>query len=233
VHPAYNGDLLAGHDLAVIRLAGLAPAAADRYPIYRASDELGQVGLMAGYGVTGQGKRDLSIPGEERRAGSNRFEADGGAFGFPGLDGLLLYDFDSGRAPNDAFGLFLGLSDLGEGGDEVLPTIGDSGGPTFLGGAVAGIHSFGFQFRSSSGLTSDIDTQLNQSFGEIGADIRMSLHADWVDRVLLVPEPSTLVLVLATLILLVLKRIAVERSSILGRACKIHKKFVRTADPCL
>jgi hypothetical protein len=203
VHPLYTGDLLAGHDLAVISLAGPAPAGADRYSIYRGNDELGQAGLMAGYGAAGQGKRDLSIPGETKRAGWNRFEAEGGAFPFLGLDDLLLYDFDNGRAANDGLGLFLGLHDLGEGRREVFPTIGDSGGPTFLGGALAGIHSFGFRLVSD-GVTSDVDMDVNQSFGEFAADIRLSAHADWIDSLLSVPEPPTLVLVLSSLLLLAL-----------------------------
>jgi hypothetical protein len=203
VHPLYTGDLRGGHDLAVISLAGPAPAGADRYPIYRGNDELGQLGLMAGYGATGQGKRDLGIPGEIKRAGWNRFEVDGGAFAFPGLDDLLLYDFDNGRAANDGLGLFLGLHDLGEGRREVFPTIGDSGGPTFLGGALAGIHSFGFRLPSD-GLNPDVDTEVNQSFGEFAADIRLSPYAGWIDGLLSVPEPPTLVLVLSSLLLLAL-----------------------------
>lgn len=62
LYPAYQGDPIAGNDLAIIILAGLAPSGADRYSIYRGSDEVGQTGLMVGYGATGQGKEDDTFP---------------------------------------------------------------------------------------------------------------------------------------------------------------------------
>ena len=86
-----------------------------------------------------------------------------------------------------AFGQLLRLHDLGEGFDEVLPSFGDSGGPTFLHGAIAGLHSFSFRVGSS-----DIDGILNQSFGEFGADVRISAYANWIDAETAVPEPSCL-----------------------------------------
>jgi hypothetical protein len=202
VHPDYNGDTLAGHDLAIIVLAGQAPAGADRYALYRAADEFGQVGLMAGYGATGRGRRDLTIPGEQRRAGRNRFESDGTNVGLD-ASGLLVYDFDNGRANNDGFGVLVPpLANRGEGAREVIPSLGDSGGPTFLGGAVAGIHSFGFRARTTSGRISDIDSLLNQSYGEFGADVRVSLYADWIEAVIAVPDLPTFFSVLIALICL-------------------------------
>jgi len=207
VYPGYNGDLLHGNDLAIITLASAAPAGADRYRVYRGTDEIGRIGLLAGYGVTGQGKTDLSITPGERRAGLNRLDADGSLAGFSGGSGLLLYDFDNGHAANDGFGLFFGLHDLGEGGNEVLPSFGDSGGPTFLSGAIAGIHSFVFRRQPTRGLTSDVDTIFNQSFGEFGADTRLSLYADWIHaQTSPVPEPSYWAPVMLALVVLLVRR---------------------------
>src|SRR4051794_29478725 len=101
VYPGYNGDLLHGKDLAIITLASAAPPGADRYHLYTGTDEVGSVGLLAGYGVTGQGKTDLSVTPGERRAGLNRLDADGSLVGFSGASGFLVYDFDNEHAAND------------------------------------------------------------------------------------------------------------------------------------
>jgi hypothetical protein len=45
--------------------------------------------------------------------------------------------------------------------------------------------------QASSGATSDIDGSLNQSFGEFGADTRLSAYSGWIDGQLSVPEPAT------------------------------------------
>ena len=207
VYPGYDGNLLHGNDLAILALASPAPPAADRYEVYAGTDEVGRVGLLAGYGLTGKGRTDLSVTPGERRAGLNRLDADGSLVGFSGGQGLLLYDFDNGRAANDGFGLLFGIHDLGEAGREVLPSFGDSGGPTFLSGSVAGIHSFVFRLKSANGLTSDVDTRFNQSFGEFGADTRLSMYADWIHaQTSSVPEPSCWAPVMLALVALLVRR---------------------------
>ena len=100
----------------------------------------------------------------------------------------------------------MGLHDLGEGLQEVFPAHGDSGGPTFLSGAVAGLHSFSFRLSSS-----DIDAALDQSFGEFSADVRVSAYAGWIDSQIAVPEPSTLAIV-ASLIFLLMVRGLIRQS---------------------
>ena len=201
VYPGYTGDPLAGNDLAIVTLSRSAPAEADRYPIYRGFDEAGQIGDLAGYGLTGQGRTDIAFPPGQRRVGLNRLDADGSAFHLAGGSSLLLYDFDNGLPQNDGFGLSLGRNDLGEGLDEVFPSFGDSGCPTFLNGQVAGLHSFSFRLGSS-----DVDGVLNQSFGEFGADVRISAYANWIDARTTVPEPSCLVLVVPALVMLLIRR---------------------------
>jgi hypothetical protein len=202
VQPGYRGDPFEGNDLAIITLSALAPAGADRYPIYRGSDELGQIGAFAGYGLTGRGRQDNTLPAGQRRAGFNRLDADGSAFHFSGGESLLLYDFDNGLPRNDGFGVVLGRHDLGEGPGEVFPAPGDSGGPIFLNGALAGLHSFSFREPSS-----DVDGILNQSFGEFAADVRLSRYADWIDKQLAAPEPPSLALALLTLVTFMMQRL--------------------------
>jgi hypothetical protein len=119
-----------------------------------------------------------------------------------GADSLLLYDFDNGLPQNDGFGVVLGRHDLGEGLQEVFPSHGDSGGPTFLDGAVAGLHSFSFRENDP-----DIDDALNQSFGEFAADVRVSAFTGWIDRQLAVPEPASGILILPALTFIMFRRL--------------------------
>lgn len=61
---------------------------------------------------------------------------------------------------------------------------GDSGGPGFIDGKVAGVHSFGFT-HSCEGVSNgtDFSCGLNSSFGEMSGDTRVSSYADWIDEV--------------------------------------------------
>ncbi len=126
-------------------------------------------------------------------------------------DSILFYDFDSGLAVNDVFGRLPSADStfpnkfqtgvLGADGlsNEVGASPGDSGGPTFVNGLIAGITSFGFSagfiFGEGNvcGGAGNLDTArapgvngapgscTNSSFGEISADTRVSAFADWVD----------------------------------------------------
>ena len=206
IYPGYSGDPFSGNDLAIVRLSAAAPPGADRYAIYKGRDELGRVVQLAGYGATGRGREDDAFPAGQRRLGLNRLDASGSAFHYPGGDSLLLYDFDNGTPRNDGFGVLLGLHDTGEGLDEVIPSHGDSGGPTFINGAVAGLHSFSFRLKGP-----DVDGVLNQSFGEFGADVRLSTYAGWIDSQTSVPEPSTMYLLPGALCALMLHRVLSRR----------------------
>ena len=116
-----------------------------------------------------------------------------------------MWDLDNGLAANDAFGS-VGLPDLGLGMNEVNIAPGDSGGPTFLAGKIAGVHSFGAAFTDASGnllCPPDVETpanllgaagcKLDSSFGEFGGDIRVSSFQAFIDAAL-VPEPGAVLL---------------------------------------
>ena len=81
VHPLWNGSgsLASGYDIGLIRLRRPAPASADRYDIYRSSDELGRTPTIVGYGDSGTGDTgvDATFPGGIRRKGMNRYDEDG------------------------------------------------------------------------------------------------------------------------------------------------------------
>lgn len=193
IHPDWGG--FGDGDLAILELVSAASEAAERYDIYRNTDEIGQVSTKVGYGLSGQGNQGFNprqFPFGVKRSGQNVYEVL--------REDFLLYDFDSGLPENDAFG-FVGIPNLGLGLQEVSTAPGDSGGPTFINGLVAGVSSFGACFIEFSCIVPpDIDNQRNASFGEFGGDTRVSTYASYIDGVLAgkvtptskVPEPNTM-----------------------------------------
>ncbi|WP_413166437.1 trypsin-like serine protease [Capilliphycus salinus ALCB114379] len=215
VHPDWDGfdnfDSLDG-DLAILELTSMAPEAAERYDIYRNTDEIGQVNTKVGYGLSGQGNQGLdreNFPYGVKRLGQNLYDSVGEILStvvpanfIPGA--FLAYDFDNGKPENDAFGT-LGLPDLGLGLQEVTPASGDSGSPIFINGLIAGITSggtcVGFDFVNfNCSSPPDVDNVVNASFGEFGFDTRVSTYASYIDDVLAgniaptktIPEPNTI-----------------------------------------
>lgn len=224
VHPGWSGRALAGgNDLAVITLSAAAPAAANRYQLYTASDEFEQTHTKVGWGQVGTGNGNATFDGGGGlRYGQNTYEASGAfvnpQFGLAANPGLLYYDFDNGfydaqlgYAPNDAFEFYFGKSHLGVGLNEVIAAPGDSGGPTFINGRIAGVTSFGLTLWNDDLSTADATDPTfgpDSSFGELGGDTRVSYYAGWIGQqqsflsAQLVPEPGSTALLLAGLALL-------------------------------
>ncbi|HUT91971.1 MAG TPA: proprotein convertase P-domain-containing protein [Thermoguttaceae bacterium] len=191
IHPGWNGDILNANDLAIIVLPEDAPAEAERYDLYRGGNELNQRVDMVGYGVAGQGAEQFYDG--QKRIEWNEYEAYGddlnglstfdfllgiGSFDIP-AGKLLIYDFDSGLQGNDALGMVLGIGDLGLGQEEGTSSHGDSGGPTFINGMIAGVVSGGSEY-----LPADSDAiSFNVSFGTVGFHTRVSAYADWIDMI--------------------------------------------------
>ena len=88
------------------------------------------------------------------------------------------YDFDDGTAAHDTFGVRDNINNLGEGLSEVMIAEGDSGGPSFLGNLIAGLHLGGFRYADGT----DVDGVLNASFGEIAIDTRTAFYQSWIDQ---------------------------------------------------
>ncbi|MBE9228091.1 trypsin-like serine protease [Phormidium sp. LEGE 05292] len=196
-----------GGDVAILELVSAAPEAAQRYDIYRNTDEIGQVSTKVGYGLSGQGNQGYNpgnFPFGVKRSGQNVYEFLGENLD-PGVlpSAILLYDFDNGLPENDAFG-FVGIPNLGLGLSEVSTAPGDSGGPTFINGLIAGITSYGQCFVNPINFECvsppDVDNIGNSSFGEFSGDTRVSTYASYIDDVLAgkitptsrVPEPNTI-----------------------------------------
>ncbi|MCW5981445.1 MAG: trypsin-like serine protease [Bryobacteraceae bacterium] len=200
VYPGWDGDLFSGTDLAIITLDRPAPLDATRYDIYRNNDELGQVATLSGFGMSGSGWEGVTSPSGVRRQGENRYELTAEYFGMS--PNILMFDFDSGLADNDAFGWLGVAADLGQGLFEVHVAPGDSGGPSFLNGLIAGIHTLGATFAlcppdvsTPSNAYGGPGCKMDFSFGELGGDIRVSAFAAFIDGAMQsVPEPGTFAL---------------------------------------
>ena len=190
-HPDYDSD--SNNDLALVWLSSPAPVPADRYDIYRHSDEIGQVFALAGYGQTGTGSTgetsDSASPLVRLKA-LNRFDTDaatlkvfvGPVMGWsPVPQTQLVADFDNGTLVNDALGRLMYRYDTGQGLDEGLIAHGDSGGPAFLQNRVAGVASYTASLFDGV-VSPDIDTSTNSSFGEIAAWQRVSAYQQWIDQ---------------------------------------------------
>lgn len=93
----------------------------------------------------------------------------------------LVADFDDGTMAHDALGRIIGRRDAGLGLDEGLIGPGDSGGPAFLGGQIAGVASYTARLTTSGG-SPDIDSLINSSFGEVAAWTRVSAYQQWIDQ---------------------------------------------------
>jgi hypothetical protein len=174
VDPDWNGNFLVGNDLAIIKIDPLT-AGLPRYDLH-SGVELRQVFTKVGYGLPGIGSRGFDPNGDfgTLRQGQNRFDDTYGATS--SQQSMLAYDFDSGRWINDTIGLLFGIRDRGLGTKEAFPAPGDSGGPAFLNGKIAGVTSFLMSiplFDSVPGV--------NASFGEMGFDTRVSWFTDWIN----------------------------------------------------
>lgn len=188
-------------DLALVWLSGRAPVTANRYALYRGSDEIGQTMTMVGYGLPGSGDGGTASAdsgGPLRLKTNNQFDADaaalksglGAAMGWAPLAGTqLVADFDNGSSAQDALGRLIGLPGAGLGQNEGMIAPGDSGGPAFINGQLAGIASYIASLNLGS-IHPDLDGTVNSSFGEIGAWQRVSHYQQWIDQSLRAQYPD-------------------------------------------
>lgn len=191
VNPAYDSD--GNNDLALVWLSTPAPRSAERYALYRGSDEIGKTFSFVGYGEPGTGSGgsladDAGAP--VRRKALNQFDSGietlkaylgGGMAWNPTAGTQLVADFDDGTTAHDALGRLIYRSGLGLGSDEGLLTSGDSGGPAFIGNRLAGLASYSASL-SKYNVEPDIDGSSNSSFGEIAAWQRISNYQQWIDQ---------------------------------------------------
>lgn len=210
VNSGYTGQVVDDNDIAVLRLSDLAPSFAKSYGLFT-DDLTGQDFNVAGFGRrsdTGGSIGSNLNPGR-RRQGDNKFDYAIGDAAFNGQfesafggtaskSNIMLADFDNGTASQDsgcriaiALGAGNGFCDTGRGAMEVMIAGGDSGGPSFVNGRIATVTSFISSFGMNFG---DVDNALNNSWGELGGFVPVSIHETFIRRSMVggtVPEPAT------------------------------------------
>ena len=204
-------------DIAVISLPFDLPGDVERYEMYRTADEFGQVTRHYGHGRFGTGDSGATGGADFffARTGLNTYDQTlAPFFGDPIFD-QLLHDYDNHSMKNNAMGWWFGgflcnspnaaalkcatqidskISDHKDyDGLEVGVAPGDSGGPGFIDGQVAGVHSFGFTHFCNGTLANkpDFTCGLDSSWGEMSGDTRVSTYASWVDGVIDGSIPTT------------------------------------------
>ncbi len=223
VHSQYTGEVIDQHDVAVVTLGQAVDSRFRSYGLYTGADLTGVDYNIAGYGGRSfeGGTTGANLGTGRLRQGDNRFDFRMGDSDFGGFftqaswygsqaENVWLSDFDNGNSGNDmscAIGGAFGLGgakycNTGRGATEVGTAGGDSGGPQFVNGLIAGVTSFGLTFGSDFG---DFDDALNSSFGEFNGFASVAYNYDFIMS-RYVPEPSSLALVALAGGALVLRR---------------------------
>jgi hypothetical protein len=187
-----------GADVALVDFAtDVAPWAA-HYSL-SGDDPLFRPATFVGYGEFGSGRTGAIGFDRARRWGTNRVDYLSDPF-FGDGSSVLWTDFDDGSPTHDAFCWATGgagpFCDVGRGATEMGLGGGDSGGPLFINGQLAGVTSFTTAFC--------IDPQCNRvysadehrpldSFGALNAWAPISDNAAFI-QASSVPEPATLAL---------------------------------------
>ena len=215
VNAGYTGEVVDHNDIAVLRLADLAPSFATAYELATAADLTGALFNVAGVGGRstiggdfganartgylrqGLNNYDFALGNSDFQGFFTDRDANGrNFFGFAEIEHSLISDFDNGRAANDGscrVTAALGLGpmpqfcDLGRGADEVSVAGGDSGGPQFVNGRISSVTSYGLSFGTTFG---DIRAGLNSSFGEMNGFVPTSIHRNFILSSLVAPIPE-------------------------------------------
>ena len=183
VCPTFDGNPLDGGDIAMVKLANV-PEGVTGYQLYTGPDALNQVYQEYGYGAIGLMSSWLwpTTYKDIKHTGENEFEVTGtmlGAYlGEYVAPSILLADADSGSPAQDAFGQMFGINNLGLGINEACAAPGDSGGPAFVDGEIAGTADFGMSSPA------DIDApKIDATYGEIIGWVNVSSFASWINSV--------------------------------------------------
>jgi hypothetical protein len=211
VHEGWNGGLMRGNDIAILKLDDVVTGIAG-FGLHRQS-AMGQSVLMMGYGTTavasttaapaftdlGHGHWGMNTFDATSQQFMDAARADGVPYLFDtsNVDGEeYVADFDSGLSVNNTLGRFTGLSSGLGGPVESLITGGDSGGGDFVWTGsqwlLTGVHSWGWEFCEYR-LTPSCDAVYGNSgsFGDLMGSTAVYSHADWISAVTGVPEPGT------------------------------------------
>lgn len=211
INPNYTGEVIDENDIAVLRMADIAPSFAQAYTLSSLTDLQGQTYNIAGYGgrSTVGGSVGVNAGTGRLRQGNNMYDYNLGNAAFEGFfDGFFgnastknvwIADFDTGLAVNSQ-SCRIAAAVAAEGTDltpfcnrgvtnEVSSAGGDSGGPQFVDGKLASVTSFGLSFGTGWG---DTVRGLQSSFGEMNGFVPVYAHLGFITGA--IPEPSSFAL---------------------------------------
>lgn len=154
VHRRWNDNERQGFDIGLVRLASPITAVTPA-TLYTGRDERGKVGRLVGYGDHGDGLSGAVDFDQLKRAGENRIDDYERVRHRRRL--VLVTDFDRPTA-GDALPF------------EATTASGDSGGPLFIDGRLAGITSWGSRPFSE--------------YGDVARYTRVSAFVRWIDKVI-------------------------------------------------
>lgn len=212
VNPLYTGEVIDAHDIGIVSLGAMPSAGVFNagYSLFT-GNPIFQVAQFVGSGASGEGVE--TTPGDillaDRRRAFNRIDLNwadpifGGAFlGFFGAADPYSWvaDFDNGLPANDASCIAINafFCDLGLGPWEGNLGPGDSGGPMFVNGQIAGVASYGLSLTT---LYGDVDDELNSSYGEFAGWTSTQYNSQWLSPfATVVPEPGSFALLGAGLV---------------------------------
>jgi hypothetical protein len=200
-HGFTNPRSVGGDDVALIHFGAPTLPWMTRYGIYQGSP-IFESAIEVGYGTYGNGAQGLAGYDGRRRWGRNRVD-------LLTSDGILWGDFDDGSAQHDAWcwaDLYTAGSpfcDTGFGGEESSLGPGDSGGPLFIDGQLAGVASFATYFCDPSvpdhcvpGEPPLGDGDVPWGYGSLSGHAWIPYNQRFIDAQLRsIPEPSTVALV--------------------------------------
>jgi hypothetical protein len=170
VYPSWTGNLLAGYDVGLVKLAtpvaGVAPAVR-----YTGLEEFGAVGTMIGYGLTGTGRTGATALDGRKRGAQNVVDTYSGTAADTAR--TLLVDFDNPSNKRDSLYGSAAPLDL-----EGLIAPGDSGGGLFIGdGAEARLVGVASYIRGFDGKN-------DSDYGDTAAFTRVSAFNSWIDEMI-------------------------------------------------
>lgn len=176
--PGWNGNLLGGNDIAVVKFGTSIAAETGITPMtrFRGTSVLGRRAVFVGFGRTGTGITGDTAPYTGVKLGHrNRIDASGRYLTDSSAgDRILLADFDSPAGNTNLLG-----SATPEAREGIIAP-GDSGGAVILnvnGSArLAGVHSFLFPNG-----TNDFDP--NSDYGDASGHTRLSSFNTWIEDV--------------------------------------------------
>lgn len=193
VDPVWTGSVTNGGDLALIRLNATVNSITG-YKLDTASSAVGDLVLIAGYGLTGVGSTGATAG----TFGTLYYGANVYNGVYSNIPSVYAYDFDkSGTNADNVFG------GGAVGSAEALIASGDSGGASLIeiGNTweIVGVHDF--VACTTSNCTP------NSSFGQIAGDTSVYADAAWLDSTL-APEPAAVsIMGIGLLGLLVIRRL--------------------------